>query len=67
MLCLKEHVKCVCNTKWYDLIYVSDWVQYRCLHMILEICISSVPERNVVALNHETEVCMYMDLVSDSR
>jgi hypothetical protein len=32
------------------------------VHMILEICIYFVQKRNV---NHEIEVCMYIDLVSD--
>jgi hypothetical protein len=48
---LQRIVKCVrvWNTKWYDLICMSDLMQYTRVHMILEICISSVPDRNVMS------------------
>jgi hypothetical protein len=50
MLCFKVYLKCVCvgNTKWYDLICVSDWVQYRWVRMLLETC-NSFPKRNLVS------------------
>jgi hypothetical protein len=72
MLCFKEHVKCVCvcarNTKRYDLICVcvrliaieASAYDFRNMYFF-----SSKMKCSVFLLNHEIEVCMYIDLVSD--
>jgi hypothetical protein len=62
MLCFKVYLKCVrkWNTKLYDLICVSDWVQYSRVNMILETCNSS-PKRNLVSpINTMKLECVWM-------
>jgi hypothetical protein len=51
MLCFKEYLKCayVWNTKWYDLVRVSQWVQHWSVHMLLETSSSSLPRRILVS------------------
>jgi hypothetical protein len=38
----------ICINALVNLICVSYWVQYTRVHMILEVCISFVPKRNIV-------------------
>jgi hypothetical protein len=68
MLCFKEHVKCVCVE--YKMVRFNMCVRlgalqaraydYRNMYFFC-----SRTECSVFPLNHEIEVCMYIDLVSD--
>jgi hypothetical protein len=65
MPCFKQHLKCVCvrNTKWYDFMCVSDWVQYWRVHILLEKCNCTFPKRNLVSSLQTTKLdclCMYV-------
>jgi hypothetical protein len=59
---------CVEYEKCYDLICVSDWVQYRWVRMLLETCNSS-PERNLMFSIQTMKlkcVCIYIYWVNQS-